>query len=125
MNQEQSKSILLVEDDEDASEILAAILSLRYPHVRIYRAGNGKTGLDSIIKYQPDIVITDISMPETDGTWMISRIPVIKPDTGVIVTTAHNDRNKRDIFILTGVNCDIVHKPIDFESLFASVERHM
>ncbi len=122
MTQAQSKIILLVEDDKDSSEILGSILEIKFPNARIYSAGDGKAGLDSFIRYLPDIVITDISMPEMDGTWMISRIPAIKADTRVIVVTAHSDRNKHDIFALTGVNCEIVRKPIDFKDLFASIE---
>ena len=123
MEQNKPKSILLVEDDIVASELLCAILSVRFPQALIYSAVDGKAGLDSIIKYLPDVVITDISMPEMNGTRMISKIPAIKPDTRVIVATAYSDWNNLDMFALTGVDCEFVSKPIDFEVLFASVER--
>lgn len=123
MNQHQAPSILLVEDDKNANEILSAVLTIRFPQATIYSAGDGKVGLESFKKYLPDIVITDISMPEMDGTGMIRKIPAIKPETRIIVATAHNDWNNLDIFALTGVYCDFVRKPIDFDALFAAVER--
>jgi signal transduction histidine kinase/ligand-binding sensor domain-containing protein/DNA-binding response OmpR family regulator len=74
MNQEDEKketretkytqSILLVEDDMDIMNYIYSELSSKY---KIYRAGNGKEGLSKALKYLPDLIVSDIVMPEIDG----------------------------------------------------------
>jgi YesN/AraC family two-component response regulator len=59
-----SRSILLVEDDVDILNYLDTELSAKY---RVYRANNGKDGLNKALKYMPDIIVSDIVMPEMDG----------------------------------------------------------
>jgi two-component system chemotaxis response regulator CheY len=123
MDVHQPLSILLVEDDKHASEILHSMLSMRCPDARIYCAGDGIAGLDCIRRHRPDIVITDINMPEVDGFGILAGIPAIKPDIRVIVITAHSDRQNLEKIASTGVDVEIVHKPLDFTKLFASITR--
>jgi signal transduction histidine kinase/ligand-binding sensor domain-containing protein/DNA-binding response OmpR family regulator len=59
-----TQSLLLVEDDPDIINYIESELSPRY---KIYKAGNGKDGLNKALKYIPDIVVSDIVMPEMDG----------------------------------------------------------
>jgi signal transduction histidine kinase/ligand-binding sensor domain-containing protein/DNA-binding response OmpR family regulator len=58
------RSILLVEDDIDILNFLDTELA---PNYRIFRANNGKEGLSKALKYLPDIIVSDIVMPEMDG----------------------------------------------------------
>jgi YesN/AraC family two-component response regulator len=116
-------SILLVEDDECACEILHSMLSMRYPHATIHSAGGGKDGLDFICRCQPDIVITDINMPEMNGIEMLGNLVAIKPDTHVIVVTAHSDLQNLEKITSTGIGVELVPKPVDFEILFALIKR--
>ncbi|MDR0413781.1 MAG: response regulator [Dysgonamonadaceae bacterium] len=60
----QMQSILLVEDDIDILNYIDSELSSKY---KIYRANNGKEGLGKALKYIPDLVVSDIVMPEMDG----------------------------------------------------------
>jgi YesN/AraC family two-component response regulator len=63
-NPRPSISILIVEDDDLTREILAAMLGERLPEVPLYMAINGRTGLELFKTHTPNIVITDINMPE-------------------------------------------------------------
>ena len=66
------KSILLVEDDDDLRSLLReGLLSEGYA---IADAGNGKQALEHLQGHQPDIVLTDLSMPEMDGIELISHL---------------------------------------------------
>jgi len=116
-------SILLVEDDEAARDIICSMLERGYPHARIFSAGDGKTGLDSFRTYLPEIVITDINMPEVNGVRMLEIISAINPAARVIVITAHSDRQTIQQINSTGFDIELVPKPIDFETLFASINR--
>lgn len=56
--------VLVVEDNDDIREYIATSFSSNY---RILTATNGKEGLEQAQKYIPDIIISDIMMPEMDG----------------------------------------------------------
>src|ERR1700741_1568922 len=85
-------SILFVEDDKDFNEVMGSVLPLKFPGFTINIAGNGKSGLQLFKEHTPDIVITDINMPEMDGIQMARAIKSIKDDVKFIVLTAYNDK---------------------------------
>lgn len=60
-------SILIVEDEEFTRELLVSILTKQFPDVALYSAINGRTGLELCKTHSPDIVITDMNMPEMGG----------------------------------------------------------
>jgi CheY-like chemotaxis protein len=57
--------ILIIEDNREIRENTAEILEINGYHV--CTAENGSTGYESAKSYQPDIILCDIMMPETDG----------------------------------------------------------
>lgn len=63
--QTMSKSILIIEDNNDIRESTAEILELS--GYRTLQAGNGKIGVEMTLKHKPDLVLCDIMMPELDG----------------------------------------------------------
>lgn len=68
---ENKAKVLLVEDNADLREYLESILSATY---RVQCAENGFEGLNVITEYQPDIIVSDIMMPEMDGYEMMKAI---------------------------------------------------
>jgi signal transduction histidine kinase/AraC-like DNA-binding protein len=56
--------VLIVEDNLEMQDLIASELESLYT---IYRAGNGKTGLETAIDLVPDLVVCDVMMPEMDG----------------------------------------------------------
>src|SRR3954452_3535683 len=57
--------ILIIEDNREIRENTAEILEINGYHV--CTAENGSAGYESAKSYQPDIILCDIMMPETDG----------------------------------------------------------
>lgn len=64
LNKKGFKSVLLVEDDEDIRLFLREYFE---KHYRIFEAVNGKEALEMAGHVHPDIIISDIMMPEMDG----------------------------------------------------------
>ncbi len=56
--------LLLVEDNYEMLKYLASLLT---PAYQLLRARNGREGLDKAIVHQPDLIISDVMMPEMDG----------------------------------------------------------
>ncbi len=87
-------SVLLVEDEEDAREILEFYLDTIFDEVQI--AQDGQEGFEICIKNKKknkyfDVIITDIKMPKKDGMTMIEEITQVIPEQKYIVVSAYKD----------------------------------
>lgn len=119
-----SLSILLVEDDVAAREILASVLSLRFPRLTIHVADNGKTGLECFERHTPAVVITDVNMPVMDGLRMARAIKAIMGGIKLVVLTAFSDKTILETSAMAGIGIDhYILKPLDYEKLFAVIEQ--
>ena len=124
MEGDKPVSILLVEDDGAAREILASVLAIKFPHTAFYFADNGKTGLKCFKKHHPAIVITDVNMPEMDGIQMVGQIKLIDAGVKLIVLTAFSDKIILENSTAAGIKIDHkIMKPIDFGKLFKVIKQ--
>ena len=81
------ESILLVEDEPSSRKGLTQFLEgLDYD---VMTASNGKEALELFKKESPDLVISDIRMPEMDGTALLEAIKAEAPSAKVILLTAY------------------------------------
>ena len=117
-----SFSILYVEDEQAAREILCSILIRKYPKITLYVAENGDKGLEAFKEHLPEIVITDISMPQMDGIQLATEIKSLQPKTSVIATTAHSSVQSLDNSKKIGIN-HYIQKPIIYKELFAAIDK--
>jgi PAS domain S-box-containing protein len=110
--------VLYVEDEVTIREAVTELLSRRIS--RLFTASNGKEGLEIFQKEHPEIVITDIRMPEMNGLEMSRLIKQSDPSTKIIITSAHSDSNYFIEAITIGVN-EYVLKPISRDKLFEAL----
>lgn len=82
-------SLLFVEDDKDVRDATCKLLK-RYFRA-LYDAPNGQEGLGMYRQYDPDIVLTDVTMPIMDGLVMSRKIKEANENVPIIVTSAHNE----------------------------------
>jgi Response regulators consisting of a CheY-like receiver domain and a winged-helix DNA-binding domain len=113
------KKILVVEDNLDMREVLH--LYLKTEGFEVVVASDGREGLYMARAERPDLIITDLHMPNLDGITLVKELraePAFK-DTPIIVFTAFS-REDRDNAIRAGAN-RAVDKPAHFESLIDDV----
>lgn len=111
--------IVIVEDEEDIQEYLKAQLSSDFK-IRTYP--NGKVALNEILKNKPDLVISDIMMPEMDGTTLCAKLKsnINTNDVPIILLTAKSREEDQleglqtgaDAYILKPFNMYILHRNI-------------
>ncbi|AXY74106.1 hybrid sensor histidine kinase/response regulator [Paraflavitalea soli] len=112
--------ILLVEDNEDFRFYLKDNLSDSY---MVIEAVNGKEGWQKALAHHPQLIISDISMPEVNGIDMINKLKSDKRTSHipVILLTALNDQQQQIKGLAAGAN-DYITKPFDFEVLNAKIK---
>lgn len=112
-------TLLLVEDNEDFRFYLKDNLSYYF---NILEASNGSEGWSKALTAHPDIVVTDIMMPEMNGIELAARL---KKDTRtnripVILLTARATEEQQLEGYQSGAN-DYITKPFNFEILLARI----
>ena len=113
-------SVLIVEDNLSACNIICRTVSMRFPFAVIYSADNGITGLELFKKHTPDIVVTDISMPEMNGLEMAAEIQSLTSDTSFIVFTGHSEGDYLKNFNEIGIYHYLL-KPLDLAELISTI----
>lgn len=112
--------ILLVDDEPDILEFLS--YNFRKNNFEVFIANNGIEGVQMAELEMPQIIISDILMPEMDGIIMCSKIKNIPKLISIpfIFLSAVNDDYKILYAMTTGAN-QFVSKPIRFEYLLTMV----
>ena len=113
------KKVLLVEDEKLLAEIISETLESR--GFDVSAAHNGLTGLEEYAKFQPDICILDIMMPEMDGYSVARKIREKNPDIPIIFVTAKSQMDDLKKGFEAGAN-DYMKKPFSIEELIVRME---
>ena len=108
--------IVIVEDEPRIREGIAMLLGRLGPEYQVVAsAENGKIGLEKILETRPDLIITDVKMPEMDGVQMLTALRQQGIQTQAVVLSAYSDFSYAQKTMKLGVK-DYLLKPIDRES---------
>jgi len=115
-----TKTVLLVDDENDIREVLS--LSLLDMGYEVCEACSGCEALDVFKETSPDIVLTDIKMPGMDGIELLQKVKNENPETEVIMITGHGDMDLA-IKSLKHEATDFIIKPINVNVLEIALRR--
>lgn len=117
-------TILVVDDDPDAIEIVSTYLEAK--GYRVASAADGREALAKIEEIHPALILLDVMMPGMDG-WEVARIVKNHPDftdIRVVMLTARSDFTDKQEGLRAGAD-DYIVKPIRLEELGQKVERNL
>lgn len=108
-------NVIIVDDDEDSLQLMSQFLKLKGINV-IAEAKDGKTAVEQYQELKPDVIITDMNMPEFDGSYVINEIKKFDPKAKIIVVTAFQEYkfDKNQVFAT-------LTKPYDVDELLTKI----
>ncbi|MBI9063628.1 MAG: response regulator [Marinilabiliaceae bacterium] len=117
---ENAPTVLIVEDNTEARHMLRDIFSSTY---KIVEAEDGNVGLKTALEQQPDLILSDVMMPNLSGTQMCAKIKrnIQTSHIPVILLTARTAMEYKIEGIETGAD-DYITKPFNTKLLRARVK---
>ena len=114
--------VLIAEDEPDSRELLRAILA--GCGASVTACANAKDCLAELQKLKPDVLVSDLGMPEEDGYWLIERVRELAPEDGgripAMALTAYARVEDRVKALSAGFQTH-VPKPVEPSELVAAV----
>ncbi len=103
------KTILCVDDNEQSLSIRKVMLETR--GYRVITALNGREALEIFVRGNVDLVLTDLVMPELDGTSLVEHVKELSPETPVILFSGkirvYERDTRADVFLPKGMYAPI------------------
>jgi CheY-like chemotaxis protein len=114
--------VLVVEDDPDTRDFVANLL--RQHSAEVTTAASSKAGLEALVQASPDVIVSDIGMPDEDGYAFIARARALMAQSGssspAIALTAYTQSQDRARATAAGFQAYLT-KPIEANTLLAMV----
>lgn len=110
------KRVLLVDDNEDARELLAGLLELQ--GYRIEAASDAPGALDIAARFQPQVVVLDLGLPEVDGWELARRLRQIEGlgEVRIVALTGYGSERDRERSREAGIDVHLL-KPVEISQL--------
>jgi two-component system response regulator AtoC len=115
-----SGHVLVVDDEPSSRSGLAKLL--REEGYRVSEAADGVAALGVVAANAPDVIVTDLRMPNMDGATMLDRLGELHPEVPVIILTASGEPGSPAAATRAGAVA-YLEKPVDFDALLAIIER--
>ncbi|MFQ5584524.1 MAG: sigma-54-dependent transcriptional regulator [Calditrichia bacterium] len=111
--------ILIVDDEVDALDLMEELFQKN--NYETFTARNGVEALNVVRESEPDIMISDIFMPEMDGMALLEMVRKKYPDVSIIMITAHGTIETAVEAMKKGAK-DYILKPLRLDEIVAKVE---
>jgi two-component system, chemotaxis family, chemotaxis protein CheY len=117
----EALKVLIVDDESTMRKVTKSLLQVIGVQT-IYEANDGRSGLEAICRWNPDVVILDWSMPSPNGPEFVRQVRAPgrfpHPDVAIIMLTAHGERSRVVEAVRLGVN-EFLLKPVSSTALLA------
>jgi len=114
------ENILVVDDEEAIREVVSTMLESKGYHCTA--VSNGRAAQDQVKRATPDLVLSDMIMPEMDGIKLLEWLRQYDPEVPVIMVTAIHDISTALEAIRRGAY-DYILKPFEKDQLYLGVNR--
>jgi two-component system, OmpR family, KDP operon response regulator KdpE len=118
---DQPVRILIVDDEPQITRVLRTALSTQGYLLQV--AANGVEGMEAVHNWKPDLVITDVSMPQMNGVELCREIRAISQIPIIVLSVRNHDPMK--IEALDAGADDYVTKPFSIQELQARVRAQL
>ncbi|NMG18210.1 response regulator [Brasilonema bromeliae] len=115
--------ILVVDDDADTCILITFILESY--GVQVMTAASALDALEVIGQFEPNLLISDIAMPEVDGYSLMRKVRTLSPPLGgipAIAVTAMDTQEGRDLALISGFQAYLA-KPIEPDDLVIEIAK--
>jgi two-component system KDP operon response regulator KdpE len=117
----EHSNILVVDDEPQITRVLRTSLSSQGYEIRV--ANDGETALEILKDWTPDLVITDLSMPNMDGLELCRTLRLSSQVPIIVLSVRGEERTK--VQALDAGADDYVTKPFGMQELLARVRAHL
>jgi two-component system, sensor histidine kinase and response regulator len=115
--------MVIVEDDTLSLEILASVLQRKFKGIQVFTANNGREGLQVFNDQLPELLLTDMKMPDMDGVQLAQIVRENHPETVIIMISADSGEASYAESVNSGLRIDhFIHKPVYYNKLFSAIE---
>lgn len=117
----EHRRILVVDDETQITRVLRTALSAQRYDVRV--ANDGEMALETMREWMPQVVVTDLSMPNVDGVELCRRIRQFSQVPIIVLSVRGQDRTK--VEALDAGADDYVTKPFSMNELLARIRAQL
>jgi CheY-like chemotaxis protein len=104
------RGVLVVEDHDDARELIARVLE--GAGARVMAASTTRQAVERAVGEQPDLLVADLGLPGEDGYVLLNKMRAVYPGLPAIALTAYARASDRERTLGAGFNRHVI-KPVD------------
>src|SRR5688572_7223311 len=112
--------ILIVDDDEEIVEAITLAFGLHWPEASVIGAFSGAEALEKIVTENPNVMLLDVNLPDTDGFTVLKRVREIA-DLPILMVSARGEEIDRVRGLDLGAD-DYITKPFSYRELSSRVK---
>ena len=114
----ESHRVLVVDDEPNIADVIS--MALRFQGFTVESAGDGRTALEAVSTFKPDLLVLDVMLPDMEGFEVARRLGAQRARVPIIFLTARDDTDDKVRGLTLGGD-DYVTKPFSLEELVARI----
>ncbi|MBU2699352.1 CheY-like chemotaxis protein [Sporomusaceae bacterium BoRhaA] len=108
--------ILIVEDSKFSQKVATRLFAEAFPAAELILADNGVAGYEKFMQVHPDVIVTDLLMPQMTGQEMIRKIRIVDQNILIFPLTADVQQSTKAELAEFNITA-LINKPLNQEKL--------